>query len=106
VISETVLANIRKLIDQLDEGVPTRAARRLKINQKTLDRYYKSERIPTLDFVEQLAKGYGFQAWQLLIPDFDPSNPPLLSAITKEEKELYARLKSTFAELQAIKPSR
>ena len=103
VITDTVVANIKRLIDEQDEGIPTRAARRCNMNQRTLDRFYKGERQPTLELVEQVARGYGLQAWQLLVPNLDASNPPVISAQTVEERELYARLKSAFDAVQAVK---
>ena len=61
VITDTVVANIKRLIDEQDEGIPTRAARRCNMNQRTLDRFYKGERQPTLELVEQVARGYGYK---------------------------------------------
>lgn len=46
-----------------------------------------------LDSLQGLAKAFGLQPWQMLIPELDPANPPLL-AISKEEKDLYARLQA------------
>ena len=96
VIKEIVRANIAKLIDELDGGVPTRAARRCGIQQRTLDRYYKGETQPTIEFVATVAKGYGFEAWQLLVIGFDPANPPMLNKQSKAERELYEKLKAAF----------
>ncbi len=47
---------------------------------------------PRLDTVEALARVTGFEPWQLLIPWFDPSNPPIIPALTEEERALYKRL--------------
>lgn len=34
---------------------------------------------PTIRTIETLAVAYSFEAWQLLVPGFDPDNPPALA---------------------------
>jgi hypothetical protein len=33
-----------------------------------------------IELVQQIARRYGFAAWQLLVPDFDPQAPPVLKS--------------------------
>lgn len=103
VIGKIVTDNVKKVIDSLDGGAPTRAARRLKMNQRTLDRYYKGEQIPSVEAIERIASGSGLEPWHMMIPDLDIASPPIVSQQTKEERELYARLKSTIDGLTALK---
>jgi hypothetical protein len=51
-----------------------------------------------IDTLAALAKAYDLHAWQLLIPDLDPTNPPVV-AITDTEKLLAERLKFVTNEL-------
>lgn len=52
--------------------------------------------------VEALARSHGLEAWQLLVPGMDPSNPPVLQPVSKEERELYKRLKDTAHDLAKL----
>lgn len=44
-----------------------------------------------IDVVGQIARCYDLQAWQLLAPGLDPTNPPVVT-ISQTERDLYARL--------------
>lgn len=52
-----------------------------------------------IETVEKLARAYGLDGWQLMIPGMDPSNPPVLQPISKEERALYDRLTQTAHDL-------
>jgi hypothetical protein len=56
-----------------------------------------------IETVERIAKAYGLEAWQLLVPGMNPSNPPVLLAASKEEKALYERLRATAEEIAKLK---
>ena len=44
---------------------------------------------PSLDMVAAVAAAYDLLPWQLLVPAFDPANPPMVR-LTPEERKLYA----------------
>ena len=67
-------------------------AKRANLDQKTISRILRMEHSPSIDKLAGLAEAFGLQAWQLLIPHLDPSNPPIVQ-MTPVEKELYDRLK-------------
>jgi len=46
-----------------------------------------------LDTVYKIARAYGFQAWQLLIPGFDPANPPADPPLTQAKKTEFDELR-------------
>lgn len=77
--------------------------RKSKVAQATIGRilgaHGENARIET---VERIARAYGLEAWQLLVPGMDPSNPPVLRSRSKQEEELYKRLRSTAEELARI----
>ena len=60
----------------------------------------ENARIETLD---KIAKAYGMQGWQLLVAGMDPSNPPVLRAASKEEQELYDRLRQAAEDIAKLK---
>lgn len=47
----------------------------------------------SIDTLRALARAFGLQPWQLLVPGLDPNNPPLIQAMTEDERRLYALLK-------------
>lgn len=55
-----------------------------------------------IETVERLARAYGLEGWQLMIPGMDPANPPVLQPITKEERALYDRLKAVAKDLHKL----
>lgn len=60
----------------------------------TVGRVLRQENAPDLDTVSLLAKAVQFQPWQLLVPTFEPADPPFLPRFTDEERALYDRLKA------------
>lgn len=71
--------------------------------QSTIGRALSGETAATVDTVEQIAKAYGLEAWQLLVAGMDPSNPPVLQAVSAQEKALYERLRETVEGIAAMK---
>lgn len=55
-----------------------------------------------IETVDRLAKAYGLEAWQIMVAGMDPNNLPVLQPITKEERELYDRLKDLSKDLRKV----
>lgn len=55
-----------------------------------------------IETVDRLAKAYGLEGWQLMIPGMDPRNPPVLQPVSKEERALYERLKAVAKDLSKL----
>jgi hypothetical protein len=70
-------------------------AKRAKVGQATIDRILTCTKGTRLDNLEKIAAAFEppLQAWQLLLPGLDPTNPPVVS-LTQTERELYERLTS------------
>ena len=66
--------------------------RGLKVGKSTIDRAAKGETPLNLDAVEVIAAVYGLSAWQLLVPNISPRNPPILRTIGEAEEQLYQKL--------------
>lgn len=65
----------------------------------TLDRIRRMAAGASIDAVDQLAKVYGLEAWQLMVPGLDPTNPPMLSHVTEAQQRLLDQLKQAFQQL-------
>ena len=84
--------NLKRMIEAHGGSVlPWANAHKLK--QRSIDRLIKSENAATVDTLEEIAEAVGLQAWQLLVPDLDLRNPPVLSP-GREERELYDRIRA------------
>ncbi len=91
-ISNVFATNLIKVLTHLDL-TPNGAASRWRIPQKTLESVVKCTRVPSLETAERIAKKTGFELWQLLSPNFDPSNPPMIVPLTPEEQQFYEDFK-------------
>lgn len=69
---------IKAIIDTKAGGNQSEASRLTKIDAKTLNRIYRGLFKPNLETLETFADAYGYEAWQLLVPGFDPNKPPKL----------------------------
>lgn len=74
--AEVLAESVRRLIDHV--GSQTGLEKKTKVPQKTISRALHVENV-TIGTVEDLALGCGFRPWQVLVPDFDPQRPPILS---------------------------
>lgn len=55
-----------------------------------------------IDVVAQIAAAFDLMPWQLLFPELDPKNPPVL-CITASEKQLYSKFRIAAEELAEYK---
>lgn len=78
-------------------------AKKSGIAQATIGRILRGETSATIETLSDLAKAYGLQGWQLMVAGMDPNNPPVLQAVSKEERQLYERLKAAVEEVAKLK---
>lgn len=79
-------------LDEPDKLSQASVGRMAGCNQRTVGRILSMQQSATVDMLEGIAKGFDLEAWQLLVPGLDPSNPPV-NHITEAEKRLYERLR-------------
>lgn len=63
------------------------------VSTGTIDRLRKAEVAAGIDNLRLLADAFGLQAWQMLVPNLDTTNHPLLEAESLRLKQLYTTLK-------------
>lgn len=78
--------------------------KRSGVAQATIGRILRQETAASIETVDDLAKAYGLQGWQLMVAGMDPTNPPVLQAVTKEERALYERLKAAVEDVSKLRP--
>lgn len=71
--------------------------RRADIGKSTINRIKKGETAVRIDNLEKLARIFGLEAWQMLVPDLDPARPPAHTPLQLSETE--AELLSMFTAL-------
>lgn len=73
-----------------------------KVDQSTVNRIVTGEQDMTSAKMQELAKKGKFNAWHLLIEDFDATNPPVLRTVTDAEKKLYEGIEKATLQLQKL----
>lgn len=68
-------------------------AAKAEIGHGTVDRVAKGQTNVNIANLHAIAKVFGLRAWQLLVPDLQPDNPPVLRTVSPDEADLYNRLR-------------
>lgn len=63
------------------------------VSDSAIGRYLAQESSAHLDHLSKIAQAYDLHVWQLLYPNLEPANPPVLRR-TPTEEELYALLEA------------
>jgi hypothetical protein len=62
------------------------------LDVRLIDRLSKGQHAITLDKLDEIASTLGLKAWQLLLEDLDPKEPPE-APITEDERRMLTRLR-------------
>lgn len=91
---QIVSENLKNLMESDEKNKISQAElkRRSGVDQRYIGRILAREYSVSVDILDKLARAFDLQAWQLLVPGLDPTNPPI-NHITESEKRLYERLK-------------
>lgn len=91
----TVAKNLNALMaHHLDLDSNPKLSKRSKVGLGTVSRMRTAAVDVTIDTLEKVAFAFDLQAWQLLVPDLSPQDPPMLRDIPPAEEELYRRLRA------------
>lgn len=71
----------------------TQLAEHCHMHARTVNRIIYGEASAQLKSLVQIAQWLGVEPWQLLVPDADLGNPPVLQPITQRERELWELIK-------------
>lgn len=78
-----------------------RLSEEARIGLASCDRMKKQKTSVGLDILEAVAEVFELQAWHLLTPNLDPSNPPVIY-LTRAEADLYQRFRASARDLAAL----
>lgn len=91
----TVAENLNALMaHHLDLDSNPKLSKKSKVGLGTVSRMRTAKVDVTIDTLEKVAFAFDLQAWQLLVPDLSPQDPPMLRDIPPAEQELYRRLRA------------
>ena len=68
-----------------------RLARTAKIGPATCTRIKQQQTSVGVEIVDKIAEVFGLDTWQLLVPNLDPANPPLL-VLSAAERSFYRQV--------------
>ena len=73
----------------------TKFAKDIGAGPGTATRIKNQETSIGLDVIDRIAVEFKLEPWQLLVPNLDPTNPPVLAPLSDAERKLYAKLRET-----------
>ncbi len=96
-------ANVRALmVNRWGKENLTQLALAAKIGPGSATRIKEQKTSVGLDVLEKVAKAFGLQPWQLLVPNLSPELPPVLRVNTQSERSMYASIERARAELDSL----
>lgn len=99
-IKDMVAANLKRLRQYKDMN-RTQFAEHCGMRNGTYFRLEGAEVTQHIESLDKIAKANDLEVWQLLVPSFDPSNPPAIRQLSETEKEFYEKMKEMSAFLKA-----
>lgn len=91
-IKDVLSRNLKALMDYHAIKSQGELGRLSKIDQTTIGRMLNKKNAAQIDKIQAVAKVFDLDAWQMMVPNLDPSNPPV-AQITAIERDLYERLR-------------
>lgn len=97
--TEVLSKNVQALLAQKEWSIKRAAAEAKKnhlvVSNGTLGRIVKGTTATKVNYLDDLAKLFEVQVWQLFVPGMDPKNEPVLATVTASQKALWERLAQT-----------
>lgn len=84
----------RMMTHRIDRHTVASVAKAAGVGVGTVQRAKTGAVAVAIDTLEDIARALGLEAWQLLVPDIDPANPPVLRRLSPEEHALYEKLRA------------
>lgn len=100
VVESIVGRNLDALIKHTGVKSNGQVARKIAADfpSRTVGRIRNAETSCSLDTLAKIAKAFNVEPWHLLVPNYDPANPPVRT-ISKTERDLYARMREDLDQL-------
>lgn len=94
---QTVAVNLTRLMEHERDRKRTywtaeAVGKKAEIGHGTVDRVAKGQTRVNIANLQAIAAVFGLRAWQLLVPDMEPDNPPVLKMPSEAERQWYSQL--------------
>lgn len=97
---QTLSTNLKRLMEcHADLNTFPKIIKKCGISNGTLDRIRRCEVGASIDQLDLLAKAFEMEVWQLLVPNLEPANPPMLASVSEAQKAMLEKIKLAAAEL-------
>ena len=98
---EIVAANLRALmthrqISEMELGA------RAGVSQSTINRLLKAQVAPNADTLDSVCRFLGIFTWQIMVPNINPSNLPVLREVNDKERAFYEKIKQAAKEISDL----
>lgn len=80
------------MVQRYGEENIAKFAKDTKIGLATVGRIKEQKTSVGLAVMDKIASKFNISSWQLLVPGFDPKNPPTLQPVSERERALYQRI--------------
>jgi transcriptional regulator with XRE-family HTH domain len=77
-------------------------AKKTKLGTGTISRLRNGTVNANLETLEVIARAFDVQPWQLLVPDMEPGNAPVLQTAGDSERDLYRQFKTIAKQVVSI----
>lgn len=108
-IRAVLAANLRALMSrqhpEMTEHELARLAKRHggELSQSTVHRMLHGQTSCGVDHLATLAMVFELEPWQLLVPDLDPTDPPVLASVSKRLEAFQATLRQQSDEIATLR---
>lgn len=72
-----------------ERNKPMALAKKAGLTLSSVQRVLNESNSANLDTIERLALAFDLSVYQLLAPEIDPENPPVIKGATESERKLY-----------------
>jgi len=86
-VKQILAESVTKLLDTRQDISRLNLSRLMGVADGTLGRIKYGSGNPNVETVEQIARFFKYDAWQLLVPGFDPIAPPALGSPANDRRE-------------------
>lgn len=79
-----------------------KVSERSGVSKGVVERMTKAEANTGVDHLQGIAQAFGLEVWQLMVPNLEPTNAPVLQEVSERQKEMWKRIHDAAQDLAAL----
>lgn len=96
-------ANLKALMSTHQElDTIVKVSERSGVSKGVVERMTKAEANTGVDHLQGIAQAFGLEVWQLMVPNLEPTNAPVLQEVSERQKEMWKRIHDAAQELTQL----